>query len=80
MMNHKGVGAIFCLISAILMSARYISAAVYMSGAASWDRSLFQAGLSYVGPALNVTAIIALAAGVCFLVYGVFRDSDKQNK
>lgn len=31
-MNNKGVGAIFCLISAILISARYISAAVFMSG------------------------------------------------
>ena len=27
-MNNKGVGAVFCLIAAILMSARYIAAAI----------------------------------------------------
>ena len=79
-MNNKGIGAIFCLISAILMSARYIAAAIFMSNVMSWDSSLFQAGLSYVGSPLKVTAIIALIAGICFLVYGVFRDSNgRQN-
>lgn len=79
-MNNKGIGAIFCLISAILMSARYIAAAIFMSNVMSWDSSLFQAGLSYVGSPLKVTAIIAFIAGICFLVYGVFRDSNgRQN-
>ena len=79
-MNNKGIGAIFCLISAILMSARYIAAAIFMSNVMSWDSSLFQAGLSYVGSPLKVTAIIALIAGICFLVYGVFQDSKKHSK
>ena len=73
-MNNKGIGAIFCLISAVLMSARYIAAAIFMSNVVSWDSSLFQAGLSYVGSPLKVAAIIALIAGICFLVYGVVRD------
>lgn len=79
-MNHKGVGAVFCLIAAILMSARYIAAALFMSNVASWDRELFQAGLSYVGSPLKIAAVIALAAGVCFLLYGVFRDVKNQDK
>ena len=79
-MNNKGVGAIFCLISAILTSARYITAATFMSNAASWDSSLFQAGLSYIGSPLKTAAIIALIAGICFLGYGVFRDLKKQDK
>ena len=79
-MNNKGIGAIFCLISAILMSTRYIAAAIFMSNVMSWDSSLFQAGLSYVGSPLKVTAIIALIAGICFLVYGVFQDSKKHSK
>ena len=34
-MNNKGVGVIFCLISAILVSAKYISAAMFMSNIAT---------------------------------------------
>jgi len=79
-MNNKGIGALFCLISAILTSTRYIAAAIFMSNVTSWDRSLFQAGLSYVGSPLKVAAIIALIAGICFLGYGVFQESQKQDK
>jgi hypothetical protein len=74
-MNNKGVGAIFCLISAILTGTRYIAAAIYMSNTNSWDRGLFQEGLSYVGLPLKVTAVIALITGICFLVYGVWKES-----
>ena len=48
-MNNKGIGAVFCLISAILISAKYISAAIFMSGVNTWDATLFAAGLGYVG-------------------------------
>ena len=79
-MNNKGVGAVFCLISAILMSARYVAAAVFMSNVTSWDSSMFQEGLRYVGSPLKVTAVIALIAGVCFLGYGIFQESKKQGE
>ena len=45
-MNKRGVGAIFCLIASILFSARYIAAAIFMSGVLSWDAGLFQADLN----------------------------------
>ena len=77
-MNNKGVGAVFCLISAILASARYIAAAVFMSNVTSWDSALFQAGLSYVGSPLKTAAITALVAGICFLGYGAVQDFKKQ--
>ena len=79
-MNNKGIGAVFCLISAILMSARYIAAAVFMSNVTSWDSSVFQAGLSYVGSPLKIAAIIALIAGICFLGYGLFQEAKKQGR
>ncbi len=79
-MNNKGVGAVFCLIAAILMSARYIAAAVFMSNVTSWDSTMFQAGLSYVGVPLKAAAITALVAGICFLGYGVFQDFGKKDK
>ncbi len=62
------------------MSTRYIAAAIFMSNVSSWDSSLIQAGLSYVGSALKISAIITLVAGICFLGYGVFRDFKKQDK
>ena len=77
-MNHTGVGAIFCLIAAILISARYIAAAIFMSGVTSWDASLFAAGLEYEGPFLAVLAAVALIVGILFLVYGIYGDKKKK--
>ena len=77
-MNNKGVGAIFCLISAIIECTRYIAAAIFMSNVTSWNSSLFQEGLSYTGSFLKVMALITLVIGVGFLGCGVFQDLRKQ--
>lgn len=69
-MNNKGVGVTCCLISAILVSAKYISAAMFMSNLATQDASLFKNGLEYVGPFLSIEAIIAMIIGILFLGYG----------
>lgn len=79
-MNNKGVGAVFCLIAAILTAARYLSAAIFMSGVVSWNSSLFQAGLSYVGSTLQILAILALAAGLVFLAVGILQDRKNAEK
>lgn len=76
-MNNKGVGVIFCLISAILVSAKYISAAMFMSNVTSWDATLFKLGLEYVGPFLSIEAILAMIIGILFLGYGLYTDSKK---
>ena len=76
-MNNKGVGAIFCLIAAILAGARYLSAAIFMSGTSSWSADLFTESLKYVGPVLQIAAIIALAVGIFFLILGLFKDEKK---
>ncbi|MBS5988027.1 hypothetical protein [Clostridium sp.] len=68
-MNKRGVGAIFCLIASILFSARYIAAAIFMSGVLSWDAGLFQAGLEYVGTPLLYLSILSLIVGVGYLVW-----------
>lgn len=73
-MNNKGVGAIFCLISVILISTKYIAAAMFMSGVTSWDAQLFAAGLEYVGPFLSIASFIALIIGILFLGYGGYQD------
>ena len=79
-MNNKGIGAIFCLISAVLASTRYLAAAIYMSNVTSWSSKMFQDGLDYVGSPLKVAAFITLIAGICFLGYGIFQDFKKKDK
>lgn len=76
-MNNKGIGAVFCLISAILISAKYISAAIFMSGVNTWDATLFAAGLGYVGPFLSIASAVALIVGLLFLGYGVYEEIRK---
>ena len=78
-MNNIGIGAVFCLISAILISAKYISAAIFMSGVNTWDATLFAAGLGYVGPFLSI-ASVALIVGLLFLGYGVYEEIGKNKK
>ena len=73
-MNNKGVGVTFCLISAILISAKYISAAIFMSNVTSWDSSLFKSGINYVGPFLSSASIVALIMVLLFLGYGLYTD------
>ena len=77
-MNNKGVGAIFCLISAFLFAARYLAAAIFMSSTMSWDAELFSNALSYVGAPLLIASIAALIAGVVFLAAGIIQDSKKK--
>lgn len=73
-MNNKGVGAVFCLIASILMAARYVTAALFMSSISTWSSDMFRASLEYIGPALPIAAIAALAVGVVFFGVGIFKD------
>lgn len=73
-MNNKGVGAVFCLIAAILMSARYVTAALFMSSISTWSSDMFRASLEYIGPVLPIAAIAALIVGVIFLAVGIIQD------
>lgn len=68
-MGKRGVGAIFCLIAAILFSARYIAAAIFMSGVSSWDKALFTVGLEYVGSPLVTLSIVSFIIGIGYLVW-----------
>ena len=79
-MNNKGVGAVFCLIAALLMAAKYLAAAIFMSGVVSRSGELFRFGLEYVGSPLSIAALIALVLGVAFLVWGIVQDGNTSKK
>lgn len=73
-MNNKGVGTVFCLIASLLMAARYITAAIFMSSISTWSSEMFQTSLGYIGPALPIAAVAALIIGVVFLGVGISQD------
>lgn len=73
-MSRRGTGAIFCLIAALLFAARYITAAIFMSGSSSWDSLLFSAALEYQGLGLLILSIISLIVGISYLVWAEIKD------
>jgi len=76
-MNRRATGTIFCLISAMLYGAKYITAAIYSTGIRGWSRELFSSMLQYTGSSLVVLAIISLVVGVIYLVLGEVLDRKK---
>lgn len=67
-MNRRGAGAIFCLISSILFSTRYISAAIFGSNVSSWGAEFFSHMLSYVGNTLTILSVVSLVIGIIYLL------------
>lgn len=76
-MNNKLIGVIFCCISAILMCTRYLSVAIFMSGASIWDEQLLSAVKSEVVPPLFLASFVALIVGILFLAYGLYQEFKK---
>lgn len=77
-MGKRFVGAIFCLVAAILFSSRYIAAAVFMSSVASWNNQLFASGLEYVGSPLLTLSVISFIAGILYLVWAELSDKNRK--
>ena len=69
-MNRRGTGALLILVGALLHGARFLSAAIFGSGVASWNRDLFRAMLQYVGPELAVAGYVAVGVGILYMVWG----------
>lgn len=67
----------FIGISAFLISSKYIAAAIFGSGVASWSRSLFENMLLYVGDTLSNLSIIALIVGVAYIIWGEYEGVNK---
>jgi hypothetical protein len=81
-MNRRGTGIIFIVISAFLISIKYLSAAIFGSGVSSWSVNLFQAMLNYVGDTLSNFSVLALILGIAYIVWGeidAYISSKKEN-
>lgn len=73
-MNKRGAGVIFCFIAGLLLAARYLTAAIFMSNVNSWDAALFAAGLAYQGNELLIFSIISLVAGIGYLIWAEIKE------
>lgn len=69
-MSDRGVGIALLAIGAFLYAARYVAAAIFMSGVSSWSADLFDAALEHVGPWLIRLALASAILGCVFFVRG----------
>ena len=79
-MAKRGAGIAFIAISAFLLSIKYISAAIFGSGVASWDENLFSAMLSYVGNTLSNFSILSLLIGILYIVWGEYEELKREKQ
>ena len=67
-MSRRTTGTVLLGISAFLYSTRYLSAAIFGSSLTTWNTKLFNAMLQSVGKELVTLSLIALIAGLAYLV------------
>ena len=77
-MSRRGTGVLFCLMGTLFLCTRYLAAAIFGSGVASWDAGLFQAMLSYVGPVLMPVGALCWVAGIAYLIWGEVAEAAKK--
>ena len=68
-MSRRTTGNTLLVIAALMYSVRYVAAAIFGSGVTSWNERLFNSMLSSVGSELVTLSVIALVAGIVFLVW-----------
>ena len=73
-MTKRGTGVAFMAISSFLISAKYIAAAIFGSGVASWNESLYEAMLNYVGDTLSNFSILTFILGVIYLLWAEYEN------
>jgi len=66
--NRRAAGVGFCFIAAFLFATRYMAAAIFSTGVASWNSNLFREMLKYMGNSLVVLSLISLIVGIVYLV------------
>lgn len=70
-MRNFIVSGIFFLIYAILLSAKYISASIYVSNGDSLNSEVFKGVLRSLPIEITIISLISLIIGLVFFVLGV---------
>lgn len=68
-MSRRTSGTLLIVVAAFLYSTRYLSAAVFGSSLTNWSAELFAAMLQYVGRELIIWSVVALVAGLVYLIW-----------
>jgi len=79
-MSKRGAGVSFIAISAILISSKYVSAAIFGSGLSNWDKNLFNSMLNYVGNTLTIFSLVTFVFGVSYIFWGEYEEQNYKNK
>ena len=77
-MNRRGTGVVFCLIAALLFSARFISAAIWGSGVTTWSGEIFDAMYNNIGNRLTIASAISLIVGIVYLVWAEIKNDNSK--
>jgi len=68
-MSRRTTGLGLIAIAALLFSTNFITAAIFGSGVSSWNADLFRSMIDYVDQGLSTTSLIALVAGILYLLW-----------
>lgn len=68
-MSNRAMAVSFFFMGTLFFCTRYLAAAILVSSSASSSRSLFEQGLSYVGPSLLWLSIGAFLVGIICLIW-----------
>lgn len=68
MKYNKLIGMLFIIVSAILYSTKYISAAIYMAPFEIKNEFQFKNGLRYIGTELDSLSRFALVIGIILIL------------
>ncbi|NEN85713.1 hypothetical protein [Paenibacillus elgii] len=79
-MSRRAAGVIFLAISAFLTGVKYLTASIYSTSvpASAYGADSFKQWLDYVGGNLTTYSIIALIAGIIYLILAEIYDFDKK--
>lgn len=68
-MARRITGLVFISLAALLYATRFIVAAIFGQGVASWNADLFRGMLQYVDQGLTPAWVIALVVGLVYLLW-----------
>ena len=79
-MSRRATGNTLIAVSAFLYAAHFLAAAMFGSNLASWDADLFRAMLQYTDQGLSTASLVALIAGVVYLLWAELSEVANKRK